>query len=201
VALIDHDALTDPGGGGRAAARVPDAGGMALYRGWMLRAAPYGALADALAARGVMLRTSAAQYRQAHELPGWYPALAPVTPQAVWTDGDDEPGFRLACERLGPGPVVLRDYVKSMKHYWREAAYISDLADASSAWKVAARFRELREDEFTGGFVLRRFEHFASSEARTWWVGGACRLGFGGSVWPRARSKVRSQWERTVMAD
>jgi hypothetical protein len=176
VALIDHDALADPGGAGLAVARVPDAGAAAVYRGWMLRAAQYAMLADALAARGVTLRTSAVQYRQAHELPGWYPALVPVTPQAAWTDGDGEPGFLRACERLGPGPAVLRDYVKSMKHYWHEAAYIPDLADTASAWKVAARFRELREDEFTGGFVLRRFEHFTSAEARTWWISGACRL-------------------------
>jgi hypothetical protein len=41
---------------------------------------------------------------------------------------------------------------------------------------VASRFRELREEEFTGGFVLRRFEDFASAEVRTWWVGGRCQL-------------------------
>jgi hypothetical protein len=175
VAFIDHDALAGPGGAGRAVARVPDAGAAAVYRGWMLRAGQYAALSDALAARGVQLRTSAAQYRRAHELPGWYPALAQVAPQAEWTEGDGEPGFRLACERLGSGPAVLRDYVKSMKHYWHEAAYIPDLADAGSAWKVAARFRELREDEFTGGFVLRRFEHFTSAEARTWWAGSSAR--------------------------
>ena len=74
------------------------------------------------------------------------------------------------------GPAVLRDYVKSMKHYWHEAAYIPDVADRAAAWKVAARFRELREDEFTGGFVLRRFEKFTSAEVRTWWAGGTCRL-------------------------
>jgi hypothetical protein len=51
---------------------------------------------------------------------------------------------------------VLRDYVKSMKHYWHEAAYIPDTVGHAAAWKVAARFRELRGDEFTGGFVLRR---------------------------------------------
>ena len=81
----------------------------------------------------------------------------------------------MACERLGPRPAVLRDS-KSMKHYWHEATYIPDVADRAAAWKVAARFRELREEEFTGGFVLRRFEHFGSAEARTWWVNGACRL-------------------------
>jgi hypothetical protein len=41
---------------------------------------------------------------------------------------------------------------------------------------VACRFREPREDDFTGGFVLRRFEEFTSAEVRTWWVGRACRL-------------------------
>jgi hypothetical protein len=176
VALIDHDALTEPDGAGRAVARVPDGGGLAVYRGWMLASGRYAALADALAARGVTLRASAAQYRRAHELPGWYPALAPVTPAAVWTAGDGEEEFRAACERLGPGPAVLRDYVKSMKHYWHQAAYIPDAADHAAAWKVAARFRELREEEFAGGFVLRRFERFTSAEARTWWAGGTCRL-------------------------
>ncbi len=156
VALIDHDALAEPGGAGRAAARVPRGGGAAVYRGWMLPSGRYAALADALAARGVTLRTSAAQYRRAHELPGWYPALAPVTPAAAWTAGDGERDFRMACARLGPGPAVLRDYVKSMKHYWHEAAYTPDAADHGAAWKVAARFREPREDEFAGGFVLRR---------------------------------------------
>ncbi len=152
VALVDHDALTEPGGAGQAVARVPGGAGPAVYRGWMLASTQYAALADALAAKGTSLRTSAAQYRQAHELPGWYPALAPLTPAAAWTAGDAEQEFHAACARLGPGPAVLRDYVKSMKHYWHQAAYISDTADHAAAWKVAARFRELRGEEFTGGF-------------------------------------------------
>jgi hypothetical protein len=176
VALIDHDALAEPDGARRSVARVPDGGGAAVYRGWMLSSGQYAAVANALSDKGTALRTSAAQYRRAHELPGWYAALAPVTPAAAWTAGDAEQEFRAACARLGPGQAVLRDYVKSMKHYWHEAAYIPDVADHAAAWKVAARFRELREDEFAGGFVLRRFEKFASAEVRTWWVGGTCRL-------------------------
>ncbi len=39
-----------------------------------------------------------------------------------------------------------------------------------------ARFRQLREAEFTGGFVLRRFEQLTGAEVRTWWTGGTCRL-------------------------
>jgi hypothetical protein len=130
VVLVDHEALAEPGGAGRAVARVRDGGGRAVYRGWMLASDRYAAFAEALTARGVTLRTSAGQYRRAHKLPGWYPVLAPVTPAAVWAAGEGEEEFRAACERLGPGPAVLRDYVKSMKHYWHEAACIPVLPAA-----------------------------------------------------------------------
>jgi hypothetical protein len=61
------------------------------------------------------MRTSPAQYRQAHELPGWYPRASTAHPGAAWTAGDAEQDFHAACARLVPGPAVLRDYVKSMK--------------------------------------------------------------------------------------
>jgi hypothetical protein len=69
VVVIDHDALTR-NDAQQAVVRVPagtDAD--AVYRGWMLRSEHYAAFADAVAARGVRLRTSPLQYRQAHELP------------------------------------------------------------------------------------------------------------------------------------
>ena len=178
VALVDHDVLAAGGDADRAVHLGPP-GGEAVYRGWMLRSEQYAACADALGRRGVALRTTAEQYQRAHELPGWYEALATATPATTWTahdDGFDRARFDAACRALGPGPAVLRDYTKSMKHYWHEAAFIADVADVDAAWKVAGRFRELREGDFTGGFVLRRFETFTSAEVRTWWVGGACRL-------------------------
>jgi hypothetical protein len=53
---------------------------------------------------------------------------------------------------------------------------LPDLADADAAWQVASRFRALREDEYTGGFVVRRFEPFIGGEARTWWINGECAI-------------------------
>ncbi|WIN00850.1 ATP-grasp domain-containing protein [Actinoplanes oblitus] len=175
VAVIDHDALVRGDPGDAAVARVP-AGADAVYRGWMLPAPRYRALADALVRRGTSLRTTPRQYRRAHELPGWYPAAAGHTPESVWTTGDARADFVAACAGLGSGAAVLRDYTKSMKHYWSEAAYLPDVTDTEAAWRVASRFRELRESEFTGGFVLRRFEDFTGAEVRTWWIGGECRL-------------------------
>ncbi|MDU0289113.1 ATP-grasp domain-containing protein [Saccharothrix longispora] len=174
VAVVDHDALAR-GEAERAVARVP-ADDDAVYRGWMLRSEHYAAFSAALAARGVTTRTSPGQYRRAHELPGWYGDFTAHTPESVWTEGFDREAFDEVRRDLGPGPAVLRDYTKSAKHHWHEAAYIPDLADAEAAWRVAARFRELRDDDATGGFVLRRFERFTSTEVRTWWVDGACAL-------------------------
>jgi hypothetical protein len=178
VALVDHDALRADGGARRAVAAVPGsaAGQVAVYRGWMLSSTRYAAFAEALTERNVQLRTAPEQFRRAHELPGWYPALADVTPRSVWTTGDDRDDFDRARLELGSGPAVLRDYTKSMKHHWHEAAFIPDLADAAAAWSVASRFRQLRDDDFTGGFVLRRFEPLTAPEVRTWWVDGVCRL-------------------------
>ncbi|WP_236718118.1 ATP-grasp domain-containing protein [Actinoplanes sp. TFC3] len=184
-AVIDHDALAAGRDAAAAVARVSTgndavarviAGNDAVYRGWMLRSEHYAAMASALQARGVTLRTSAEQYRQAHELPGWYPVMAGVTPETVWTVGAGTAEFTAACARLGSGPAVLRDYTKSEKHHWDTAAYIAEVADPDAAWQVASTLRSLRGDDFTGGFVLRRFETFTGAEARTWWIDGECRL-------------------------
>lgn len=174
VAVVDHDALAR-GDADPAVAKVP-AEDDAVYRGWMLRSEHYAAFARALGHRGVVLRTSADQYRTAHEFPGWYADFQRLTPESVWTEGFGRDRFDRARERLRDGPAVLRDYTKSMKHHWHEAAYIPDLADAEAAWNVARRFTQLRDDDATGGFVLRRFEPFTSTEVRTWWVDGTCAL-------------------------
>jgi hypothetical protein len=175
VALVDHDALTRPGEAAAAVRRVPAADD-AVYRGWMLRGEQYDAFAAALAARGARLRTAAAQYRRAHELPGWYAALRAVTPESRWTVGADLAAFDACCAALGAGAAVLRDYSKSLKHSWAEAAYIPDVTDRAAARAVATRFLDLRGEDLVGGLVVRRFEELAPVEARTWWTYGRCAL-------------------------
>ncbi|GIF23893.1 hypothetical protein Ate02nite_66230 [Paractinoplanes tereljensis] len=174
VALVDHDAAAR-GEVADAVARVPG-GATAVYRGWMLSSRRYAELDSALAGRGVRLHTDGERYRRAHELPGWYDALSAFTPASRWTTGTDRRDFEAVRAGLGSGPAVLRDYSKSMKHYWLEAAYIPDLADAVQAWAVAERMVQLRGDDLAGGFVVRRFEEFTGAEARSWWIDGVRRL-------------------------
>lgn len=174
VTLLDHDAVV-AGDVGRAATCFPPDDDV-VYRGWMVDADRYDALDEAARRVGAHLRTSGAAYRRAHELPGWYRAVAAHTPATVWTRGTSVDDLVAAARPLSGGPAVLKDYVKSLKHDWDEAAFVPDVADEARLRAVAGRFLERRADGFTGGFALRRFEEFEGDEVRTWWIDGRCAL-------------------------
>jgi hypothetical protein len=175
VALIDHDALAR-GDAGRAVRRVPRDSGHWWYRGWMIPSSAYAALAVALSRRGALLRVPPECYQKAHELPGWYATFREVTPASewmIWVPGKPPAEHDVAelTRRLGPGPAVVKDFVKARKHEWAEACFIPDTSDLGQATAVVARMVELQQDTLNGGIVLRRFETFTSeAEARVWWV-------------------------------
>ncbi|MFC7216951.1 ATP-grasp domain-containing protein [Streptomyces polyrhachis] len=185
VGLIDHDALLR-GDAQQAVARVPSGLGSAWYRGWMIPGDRYAALAEALERRGTALLVTPERYRAAHELPGWYPVFADVTPASVWRP--TKPGETLAgedlavlAESLPPGAGIVKDYVKSRKHEWEQACFVPDLADTVGLARVVRRFVELQEEFLAGGVVLRSFEAFSrpesvAAEARVWWLDGEPRL-------------------------
>ena len=118
--LIDTEAL-DAGAHDRAVRRLPEPEGDALlvYRGWMLTADSYRALAAAVARRGFSLVNDAAQYRHAHHLPESYSIIRDHTPATVWTTTGaaiDLPAVMTLLSPLGDVRLILKDYVKSQKH-------------------------------------------------------------------------------------
>lgn len=182
IALLDHDALL-AGDAAGAVARVARDSGPYWYRGWMVPSDRYAELEAALGARGCALLTGAAGYRRAHELPGWYEEFSGLTPRSVWCatapGAPPPPADELAglAAPLGPGPGIVKDFVKSRKHEWYEACYVPELADAEQLASVVGRFVELQGPFLSGGLVLRSFEPFvAGGEARVWWVDGEAVL-------------------------
>ncbi|QMU77032.1 ATP-grasp domain-containing protein [Streptacidiphilus sp. PB12-B1b] len=178
VALLDHDALL-AGDAAGAVRRVPRDLGPLWYRGWMIPSARYRELAEALAARGARLCTTAEQYRTAHELPGWYAAFAGATPAGSWLACEPfrapaPEALARAAAALPAGPGIVKDYVKSRKHDWDDACYLPDLADTAAVHAVVSRFVELQEEWLAGGVVLRAFEPLRRDlgEARVWWLDG-----------------------------
>ncbi|MBO0608903.1 ATP-grasp domain-containing protein [Myceligenerans salitolerans] len=188
VAVVDHDAII--AGDIRAAVRrVPtsNVGRTAWYRGWMIHTPTYALLATGLQTRGARLLTDPTMYQAAHELPGWYDAFADLTPTSIWSpwEANRTPKHAdvaaWAC-KLGGGPALVKDYVKSRKHEWHEACFIPDLADAPAATRVIATMIKLQDADLNGGIVVRRFEPFLpddagrTREARAWWVEGSLAL-------------------------
>jgi hypothetical protein len=133
--------------------------GPALYRGWMVSADRYRDLFDALGAHGVRLLTDPHAYRFCHHLPGWYAKLEGHTPRTAWFPDGRDWTPELVTEQLGDGPLIVKDYVKSAKHYWHEACFIPN---PESLEGVARKFLELRGEDLEGGLVFRHYLPFAS---------------------------------------
>ena len=190
TALIDIDQLDVKG--------VPCAsiGSTAIYRGWMLTPSKYTELYRLLWSRDVKLINEPAEYRYAHELPGWYADFEGATPRSVWfPDGqsfedqlDGKPRMpnweaiiKEVTLKLGDGPYIVKDYVKSRKHEWAEACFIEGPDDIK---RVAKCFVERQGEDLVGGLVFRKYipfwrvgEHPKSgapilNEVRTWTVRG-----------------------------
>jgi hypothetical protein len=62
-----------------------------------------------------------------------------------------------AAARLGGGPLLVKDSVKSEKHAWEEACFIPSGTDAEAVLRVVDAFRARRGEALEGGVVLRRF--------------------------------------------
>jgi hypothetical protein len=134
----------------------------AIYRGWMLKPSKYQELYEALLGRGVRLINNPAMYRHCHYLPESYPIIKDYTPQSIWFPHDE---FTMdavfdSLKVFGDSPIIVKDYVKSQKHYWHEACYIPDASDTKQVERVVKRFIQLQGDDLNEGLVFRKFIEF-----------------------------------------
>ncbi len=160
--LVDFEALVNDSDPARAVRRVVNLGHeeSGVYRGWMLTVEDYAALYAALVARGIRLVNSPAQYRHCHHLPESYTALAGHTPRTEWIaclPPVDMEAVRRAVGPFGNGPIIIKDYVKSQKHYWDEACFVPSASDHKALERVVSRFVELQAGHLQGGLVFREY--------------------------------------------
>lgn len=163
-------------------------GETAIYRGWMLSTVAYATLYHELWKLGYHLINEPDEYRYCHELPSWYPDFVGSTPESVWfptpRDGEalDMAGIVSEVrEKLGPGPYIVKDYVKSRKHEWAEACFIEGPDDIE---RITTNFIERQGSDLAGGLVFRKFQAFRRigehtksgmplvNEVRTWTLCG-----------------------------
>jgi hypothetical protein len=160
--LIDFECLTSGGPIDRVMRRVKtiDRPQPAVYRGWMMMIDQYESVYHALESRGLRLINTPQQYRHCHYLPENYSEIESCTPRSAWLpvgEGFCVTAIHDVLRQFGDRAVIVKDYVKSQKHYWFEACFIPSASDRERAERVVDRFLELQDDTLAGGLVFREF--------------------------------------------
>jgi hypothetical protein len=155
--LFDEEALSS-GEIDLAFRRLPKGDGSdLLYRGWIFTEALYRRFQEALLARGYRLVSSAAQYAEVTYFPNYYPKIREFSPAAVWTDTPDSYRAWSMSRKLGDGPFVIKDHIKSAKHFWHEACFVPQASGREHFERIAENLKTEQGDSFHRGFVVKQF--------------------------------------------
>ena len=100
------------------------------------------------------------EYKFCHYFPENYETIKQYTPKSTFKalkskfNIDD---FQAELNEFGDKPIVIKDYVKSQKHYWDEACFIPSASNKEKANSVIRRFIELQDLNLNEGLVFREF--------------------------------------------
>ena len=134
-----------------------DISGLTIYRGWMMKPELYRTFYDKLEAKGIILINTPEEYERYHMLPGWYDDFKDDTAKSVWEDQGTVESALLMTRGL-EGAYIVKDFVKSRKHEWYDACFISNIADKANAERIIRNFVERQDSDLVGGVVFRQFE-------------------------------------------
>jgi ATP-grasp domain, R2K clade family 3 len=165
VALISFEELTKRNNATKSISRVktfaePVAG---IYRGWMLRPADYENLYHSLLSKNIKLINTPNEYAFCHYLPNAYETIKGKTPKSVWLDlskGYEDKDLIAKASVFQHKPIIVKDYVKSQKHYWHEACFIPNADDPKNVLKITKKFLELQDTDLNVGIVYREYIEF-----------------------------------------
>lgn len=137
----------------------PRGTGKVLHRTWMLPAARFAALSAALENSGYSPVVRLCNYELAHHYPSASRFLQGLAP---WSRGMI--GFEIdaAWELIGedgicPRSLVVKDWVKSVKHTWPKGCLIPAGSSQAEFQAVLRDFIDIRGAEATGGFSFKEF--------------------------------------------
>lgn len=136
----------------------------AIFRGWMLNAENYALFYEGLKNKNLFLINNPEQYLNCHYFPPSYNLIKEKTPKSIWLSLKDALNFDSLFEKLAifeGKPIIVKDYVKSQKHKWKDACFISSANDFSEVKRVVTNFITLQGDELNEGLVFREFYQLA----------------------------------------
>jgi hypothetical protein len=114
-------------------------------------------LCQAVVARGYTPVVDAEAYSETNYLPLAYTRLVDDTPHSVWNQSGDEDAAWELYQSMRDHDALIKDWVKSAKHRWREACFLPAQTDRARFGELFRAFRAERGKLFERGVVLRRF--------------------------------------------
>lgn len=155
--VFDEEALSS-GEIDRALKRLPDVSEtQLLYRGWILSEELYRRFHYAMQQRGYTLVSTPSQYSEVTYFPNYYAKIRDHSPAAVWTDTPDPLTAWTMSRKLGDGPFVIKDHIKSAKHMWQEACFIPKGSDRATFEFIAENLKKEQGATFHRGFVVKQY--------------------------------------------
>ncbi|MEO5684920.1 MAG: ATP-grasp domain-containing protein [Chitinophagaceae bacterium] len=132
-----------------------------IYRGWMLKPNQYVLLYNALLNKNYQLINSPTEYQNCHYFPDSYRFISGHTPKSIWvTINNQQVNYDEVLseiETFGNFPLIVKDFVKSQKHYWDTACFIPSATDKEKVKSVVGKFVELQNTDLNEGLVFREF--------------------------------------------
>jgi hypothetical protein len=131
-----------------------------IYRGWMLTPKQYSILYNDLLTKNYELINSMRQYQNCHYLPDSLKFIEGLTPKTIFRKLSDENSIDELVDEartFEQKPVILKDYVKSEKHYWDTACFVPNASDSGYLKKSIQKLIELRGQHLNEGIVIREF--------------------------------------------
>lgn len=131
-----------------------------IYRGWMLTPKQYSILYNDLLSKNFKLINTVEEYQNCHYLPDCLKFIEDRTPKTVFEKFNNEKSIDTLIEKskiFGQKPVILKDYVKSEKHYWKTACFVENASDIENLKQSINKLVELRDKYLNEGIVVRQF--------------------------------------------
>ena len=136
-----------------------------MYRGWMLKPKQYALLYNALLEKNYQLLNDPTEYQNCHYFPDSYGFISAHTPKTFWLkvanqQVDFDSVFNIIAP-FGEASLLIKDYVKSQKHYWDTACFIPSATDKDKVKSVVQKFVALQNTDLNEGLVIREFIELA----------------------------------------
>jgi len=131
-----------------------------IYRGWMLNPYEYKILYEDLLTKNYKLINNPKEYQNCHYLPDSLKYIENYTPKTIFEKYINNESIKSLIEKakiFKGKPVIVKDYVKSEKHYWNTAFFVKNSNDKSKLTETIDNLIDLRENHLNEGIVIREY--------------------------------------------